>query len=74
MSRSKRKTKIFGITCAASEKIFKRQEHSRERSAVRDALNSDKDTPHPKKFGNRWAGPKDGRQYWRNANKKDMRK
>jgi hypothetical protein len=74
MSRSRRKKKIFGISTAETEKQFKAQEHSRERANVRDALNSDREIPHPKKFGNRWAGPKDGRQYWKKATAKDMRK
>jgi hypothetical protein len=62
------------MTTAESEKAFKKQEHSRERAYLRDALNSERDIPDPKKFGNRWAAPKDGRQYWKNATAKDMRK
>lgn len=83
MTRSRRKTPIFGITTAESEKNFKAQEHQRERSAVRDVINGfivhdpseeDATIPAPKKFGNPWAGPKDGRRFWKNAKEKDMRK
>lgn len=75
MTRSRRKTPIFGNAMADSEKDFKQQEHQRERSAVRDALKVD-DTaiPAPKKFGSPWAGPKDGKHFWKRAKEKDMRK
>jgi hypothetical protein len=74
VSRSRRKTPRFGITTAESEKEYKQQEHSRERSAVRDALITEDDMPSRKKFGNRWGGPKDGKRYWKKAKAKDMRK
>lgn len=52
------------MTTAESDKPFKQREHRRERTAVRDALASDKDPPHPKEFGNPWSSDKDGKQYW----------
>jgi len=65
MSRSRKKHPITGITTAETEKEFKQQEHRRERAAVRDALQTEKELlPHPKEFGNRWSGPKDGRTDW----------
>jgi hypothetical protein len=75
MSRSRKKHPITGITCAETEKEFKQQEHQRERSHVRDALKSDKDVlPHPKQFGNPWAGPKDGKQVWTDNQRKAKQK
>ncbi len=75
MSRSRRKTPIFGMTTNDSEKDFKQQEHQRERAAVRTALQSDADLlPDPKEFGNPWAGPKDGKNYWKDAKPSNMRK
>lgn len=65
MSRSRKKTPIFGITTARSDKPFKKAEHQRERSAVKKALAQRKELlPHPKKFGNPWASPKDGRKWF----------
>ena len=62
MSRSRKKKPIAGITKAETDKPFKKDEHSRERTAVRDALRTDKEViPHPKEFGNPWLGPKDGK-------------
>lgn len=74
MSRSRRKTPIFGITTAKSDKAFKRREHKRERTSVRDALAVGADVPDAKAFGNPWASEKDGKRYWRDAAPKDMRK
>jgi hypothetical protein len=65
MTRSRRKTPITGITCAESDKPFKRAEHSRERSRVRQALHVGEEPPHPKAFGNPWKSEKDGKQYVR---------
>jgi hypothetical protein len=73
MSRSRRRTPITGITCAKTDKPFKKAEHQRERTAVRHALASGSDDlPDPKKFGNPWAAPKDGK-YW-SADPKVLRK
>ena len=66
MSRSRKKKPVTGITLAETEKEFKQQEHQRERARVRTALaNLDEEQevlPHPKEFGNPWAGPKDGKR------------
>ena len=66
MARSRKKTPITGVTTAETDKPFKQQEHQRERSRVRDALNADReldeiDTPPSKLFGNPWASGKDGK-------------
>lgn len=64
MSRSRKKIPIVGITTAESDKPFKVREHRRERAAVRDALATGGDVPHPKAFGNPWSSEKDGKRYW----------
>lgn len=64
MSRSRKKTPFVGMTTAESDKPFKVREHRRERSAVRDALATGGDLPHPKAFGNPRSSEKDGKQYW----------
>ena len=75
MSRSRRKTPIFGITTSESEKRFKQHEHQRERAAVRSVLRDEPEVlPDPKEFGNPWGGPKDGKLYWKGAKPSNMRK
>lgn len=74
MSRSHRHTPIFGNTCKDSERQFKAAEHRRERRVVKATLDEDGNCPAPKEFGSPWAGPKDGKHYWRGAEAKDMRK
>jgi hypothetical protein len=64
MSRSRKKTPIFG-NASGSEKLYKAFEHRRERRLVRMLLLIGKeDMPQPKKFGNPWGGPKDGKSWW----------
>lgn len=63
MTRSHKKVPITGITTADSDKAFKKREHRRERSAVRDALATGSEPPHPKGFGDPWDGDKDGKRY-----------
>lgn len=68
MSRSFRKTPITGMTLSDSEKVFKVNEHQRERTRVKQTLVTfldDTVLPAPKQFGNPWAGPKDGKTYWK---------
>lgn len=75
MSRSRKKHPITGITTAETEKEFKRQEHQRERSRVRDALKTEKEIlPDPKQFGDPWDGPKDGKRIWKKNQEKAKRK
>lgn len=63
MSRSYRKTPIRGITGARSEKLFKRKENRRERRVLKERIQREECHMiyRSKKYGNRWAGPKDGR-------------
>lgn len=83
MSRSFRKTKIFSMTSgggrSGTQKKFKIYEHQAERTNVKMKLRSCDDfeeliLPSPKEYGNEWASPRDGKSYWENATKKDMRK
>ncbi len=71
MSRSIRKTPIFGMTKAESDKQFKTAENRRARRANNQQLD---DAPSAKSFGNPWKSDKDGKSYWRKASPKDMRK
>lgn len=77
MSRSYKKTPVSAHTIAESDKKYKVQEHQRERSNVRTALNSCKDYEElilqdSKKFGDEWSAPKDGKQWMKKYTKKDM--
>ena len=78
MSRSYRQTPIFGMTTAASERRYKAAEHQRERHHVRQRLRISVDDAdrrlHREPFGNPGSGPKDGKIYWSDAARKDMRK
>lgn len=78
MSRSYRRTPIFGTTTTASERRFKAIEHQPERHHVRQRLRISADDTdrrlHRAPFGNPWDGPKDGKAYWASAAREDMRK
>lgn len=78
MSRSRRKTLIFPVTCAKSDKEFKTKEHKRERRLFKIKLvNKDfeiTDVPGHKTFGNPWASQKDGKFPWPDAPKKRISK
>ncbi|QDC00347.1 hypothetical protein FGU64_07925 [Mesorhizobium sp. 8] len=74
MSRSRRKTPIFGMTTAESDKLFKTAEHRRERRTVRNIDPTSSDAPSGLAFGNPWASAKDGKRYRRHVPPKDMRK
>jgi len=63
MSKSRKKVPIIGMTTAASDKRFKKLEHSRERSTVKVALSEGRDPPSPRLFGDPASGEKDGKQY-----------
>ena len=74
MARSRRRTPIFGITTAASEKDDKARAHRAERAATRTAMAAEDDAPHPKRFGNRWLAAKDGKRWWLKGWSESMRK
>lgn len=73
MSRSKRKTPIFGF-CADTDEPFKAAEQRRERRAVAVALRLGADCPHPRRFGEPWLSCKDGKGYEKDADARRMRK
>ncbi len=75
MSRSVRKTKIFGITTAQTEKQDKRRWNRTFRKVCKKLIRLEKEAP-VKMHGvtNIWDGAKDGKQYYRGATKKDIRK
>jgi hypothetical protein len=75
MSRSVKKTPIFGITYADSEKQNKRRWNRTFRKVCKHLLK--KGIEAPKRISavtEVWDGNKDGKRYWRGAVKKDMRK
>lgn len=78
MSRSYRHTPIFGVTTSASERQYKAAAHQRERHHVRQRLRIAMDDTdrrlHREPFGNPWAGPKDGKVYCSDVQRRDMRK
>ena len=75
MSRSVRKTKIFGITTAISEKQDKRLWNRKFRKVCKRLINVEKEAPIKiQGVTNVWDGAKDGKQYYHRAVKKDMRK
>lgn len=75
MSRSVRKTKIFGITTAETEKQDKRRWNRIFRRVCKKLTSLEKDAPNKlRSITNVWDGAKDGRRYYRNATNKDMRK
>lgn len=75
MSRSLRKTKIFGITTAETEKQDKRRWNRVFRKVSKNQIRLDKEAPIKiQDVTNVWDGAKDGKQYYQRATKKDMRK
>lgn len=68
MSRSRKKTPIFGITTSGSEKEDKQLWHRRFRRSA-DIEKTDK-----RLFSNRWNMDKDGKQYCSDIPEKYMRK
>jgi hypothetical protein len=74
MSRSKRRTKIFPVTTAESDKRYKVAEHRRERRAVRSANTALSEPPIEKQFGDPRDGERDGKTYASDATARDMRK
>lgn len=76
MSRSRRKTPIFGNATSPSEKEYKKQynrERRRKDSVLLTKVAEDGYSVE-NEFGNPWSGPKDGKTYWEDAKPKDMRK
>lgn len=75
MSRSRRKTPIFGNTTCRSEKEDKKIANQQLRARVRDALITEEEVmPAVREVSNVWSFGKDGKNYWKDAPKKAMRK
>jgi hypothetical protein len=77
MTRSRKKTPMFGISTSVSEKADKVAAHKRERRKVRTRLRVEPDAavlPHRLEVSNVWSYAKDGKRYRKTASKKDMRK
>ncbi|WP_104381242.1 hypothetical protein [Sphingobacterium sp. HMA12] len=75
MSRSIRKTKIFGITIAESEKQDKRRWNRTFRKVCKTLIRLEKEAPLKiYSITEIWDGAKDGKRYYPNATKREMRK
>jgi hypothetical protein len=75
MSRSIRKTKIFGHTTAETEKQDKRRWNRVFRKVSKNLIRLEKEAPVKiQGVTSVWDGEKDGKQYYHRASKKDMRK
>lgn len=75
MSRSKKKTKIHGITTAVSEKKNKRKANRKFRRMIRERLKSKgENLPALREVSNVWDFDKDGKIYKKNIPAKLMRK
>ena len=76
MSRSRRKTPIFGITTADSEQKDKRQANRKLRRAVANVLLIDPEMHLPKlrEVSDVWTFEKDGKVWWDSAQARHMRK
>lgn len=79
MSRSYRKTPIFGNTTCRSERQDKKQWHKalRAKERVAQAALSPENLEshmslHENQVGNVWSMGKDGRQYWSESSRKEM--
>lgn len=54
---------------STAQKKFKQQEHKRERRAANQALDKES-LASPKKFGNEWDSPRDGKMWFGNCKTK----
>ncbi len=78
MSRSRRKTPIFGNTSAESDHIWKqaaarRLRHQRKQHLAA-TLDGDRFAGRPWDLESDWSSDKDGKSWWGKAGAKDMRK
>ena len=74
MSRSFRKTPVFGNTTARSEKKSKRLANRKFRRINKKLINLDKDPKEMNVVFNVWDMEKDGKHFWKNPDPKYMRK
>lgn len=78
MSRSRRKTPIFGHTGAESDHVWKKQAARRLRRSVKQVLDAtldgDRFAGRPWDLDSDWSSEKDGKSYHRTPDPKRMRK
>lgn len=76
MSRSKKKNPGGGFGSSLNQAAFRSQENRRKRRLVNMKLQTGDELVliDEKKFGNEWASPRDGKQYWIDHDDKWMRK
>jgi hypothetical protein len=75
MSRSRRKTPVFGNTTATSEKADKRIANQRLRSHVRTSFAAGQEPAIGiRDVSSTWTFDKDGKRFWCGATAEDMRK
>lgn len=75
MSRSKKKTKIQGITTAKSEKIDKRNANRKFRRVIKQKVKiNETELPKLRELSNVWGFSKDGKIYNPEMTDKDLRK
>ncbi len=78
MSRSRRKTPIFGHTKAKSDAKWKkkaaRKLRKKQKQHLEVTLDGDRFAGKRWDVENPWSAPKDGKHYWSKATPKDMRK
>ncbi len=78
MSRSRRKTPIFGNTTAPSDAEWKkkaaRKLRKRQKQHLVSTLDGDGFAGKRWDVEDPWKAPKDGKHYWTKATPKDMRK
>jgi hypothetical protein len=69
MSRSYRKTPVFGMTTSKSDKPGRKIDHRRYRHYYKDKIRHEEydDIEPPNHKENPWNWPKDGKQYWPEA-------
>jgi len=75
MSRSKKKTKIHGITTADSEKENKREANRKFRRIVKQKIKAPtSELPKLRQISNVWSFDKDGKRYNPEMTDKELRK
>ena len=67
MSRSKKKSPVLAMTCAESEKDWKKENHRRFRRKTKTALQTGEEPPEIKEVTEIWDSPKDGKRWWGNS-------
>lgn len=74
MSRSKKKTKIQGITTAKSEKENKQKANRKFRRKIKQKISPEEELPQVREISNIWDFDKDGKKYKPDMTEKELRK